>query len=243
MFRAFTADRERPHVSDATSFWRQVSEKQLTDLLERLVRLLLPNGLHQAGLESAMHAQFLRVRTDVRPLQVGYVNPLGQGYGKPGKQDRGLFYGICILCIGSMHTLPYTGRHTGRLRRSSLTPSIPRPRLHDPSPPIVQQAIVQRRRGRAGAARTQTPDAEGQPGSGCPTPRSLRAVLTSSIISYGRIPSGRRLPAPTGVHSGRTRGPLWQRAGGGCPAGTPRRQEGPAAGPRPPAPKKRTAAE
>ena len=107
VFRAFTADRERPHVSDATSFWRQVSEKQLTDLLERLVRLLLPNGLHQAGLESAMHAQFLRVRTDVRPLQVGYVNPLGQGMASRGNKTEGFFMEF-VYSVSDRCTLYHT---------------------------------------------------------------------------------------------------------------------------------------
>ena len=64
--------------------------KQLTDLLERLVRLLLTNGFDQAGLQSAMHAQFVRVRTDIRPLRVDYVNPLGQGMVSRGNKIDGI---------------------------------------------------------------------------------------------------------------------------------------------------------
>ena len=91
MFRAFTADRQRPHILEATYFWRYVPEKQLTDLLESVVRLLLPNGFDQAGLQSAMHAQFVRVRTDIRPLQVDYVNPLGQGMVSRGNKTENIF--------------------------------------------------------------------------------------------------------------------------------------------------------
>ena len=90
VFRASTADRERPHIPEATYFWRYVSEKQLTDLIERLVCLLLPNGFDQAGLQSAMHAQFVRVRTDIRPLRVDYVNPLGQGMVNRGNKIDGI---------------------------------------------------------------------------------------------------------------------------------------------------------
>ena len=38
-----------------------------------------------------MHAQFVRVRTDIRPLQVDYVNPLGQGMVSRGNKTERLF--------------------------------------------------------------------------------------------------------------------------------------------------------
>ena len=38
-----------------------------------------------------MHAQFVRVRTDIRPLQVDYVNPLGQGIVSRGNKTEGIF--------------------------------------------------------------------------------------------------------------------------------------------------------
>ena len=89
--RAFTADRERPHISEATYVWRYVSEKQLTDLLDRLVRLFLPNRFDQAGLQSGIHAQMVRMRTDIRPFQVDYVNPLGQGMVSRGIKTENIF--------------------------------------------------------------------------------------------------------------------------------------------------------
>ena len=91
VFRAFTADRERPHISEATYVWRYVLEKQLTDLLDRLVRLFLPNRFDQAGLQSGIHAQMVKMRTDIRPFQVDYVNPLGQGMVSRGIKTENIF--------------------------------------------------------------------------------------------------------------------------------------------------------
>ena len=212
VFRASTADRERPHIPEATYFWRYVSEKQLTDLIERLVCLLLPNGFDQAGLQSAMHAQFVRVRTNIQPLQVGHVNPLGQGMVLRGNKTEGLFFGICRLCIGATHSLPNTGRHTVRLHRSGSTPSIPRPRLHGPSPSIVQQAIVQHRRGRAGAARAQKPDVEGQVQDALlhAAYEWTKRPLLAATEGYPPVAAFKHQPASTpgghGVPFGNTRG-------------------------------------
>ena len=150
--------------------------KQLTDLLERLVRLLLTNGFDQAGLQSAMHAQFVRVRTDTRPLQVDYVNPLGQGMVSRGNKTEGNLVKV-VDFVSERRTLYQTpvnipGASVGSVQRLASLGLHPIAQVRQ----IVQQAIVQRRRGPAGAARAQTPDAEGHPDSGRRTPRSLRVV-------------------------------------------------------------------
>ena len=69
-----------------------VTEKQRTDLLERLLRLLLHNAIDQAGLQSATYAPLVvKVRKDTQPLQVDYVNPQGLGLVTRGDKTEDLF--------------------------------------------------------------------------------------------------------------------------------------------------------
>ena len=87
-YRAHTADPVRPHISEAGLFWRYITEEQLTDLLERLVQLLLPSAFDQSGLQGVVHERVPRVQVEIRPLQIDYVNPTGLSMSFSGQRRR-----------------------------------------------------------------------------------------------------------------------------------------------------------
>ena len=77
LYRAFTVDAEMPHASEEVYFWRYISERQLHDLLERALKLLLPSALDQSSLQAIMHQQVFRVTQELRPIRVETQDPHG----------------------------------------------------------------------------------------------------------------------------------------------------------------------
>ena len=51
-FCATRIDPDRPHVAEATFFWRYVSEHELKELMERLAHLLVPSDLERFGVDA-----------------------------------------------------------------------------------------------------------------------------------------------------------------------------------------------
>ena len=91
VYRAYTADPVRPHISEAAYFWRYIKEEQLSDLLERLVQLLLPSAIDQTGLQGVVHERIWRIAIEVRPMLVDYANPTSPAMAARGVKNEGFF--------------------------------------------------------------------------------------------------------------------------------------------------------
>ena len=97
VYRAYLADPVRPHISEATYFWRYINEEQLGDLLERLVHLLLPSAIDQTGLQGVVHERIWRIAVEVRPMMVDYANPTSSMMTQRGVKTEGFFTGMVDL--------------------------------------------------------------------------------------------------------------------------------------------------
>ena len=103
VYLALMADQVRPHISEAAFFWRYTSEIQLSDLLERLVQMLLPSAFDQAGLQRVVHKRLLRIHDEIRPLQVDFANPLGAQMTARGVKTESFFGGMVTLISARSH--------------------------------------------------------------------------------------------------------------------------------------------
>lgn len=104
VYRAYTTDPVRPHISEAGFFWRDITEQQLTDLLECLVQLLLRSAFDQSGLQGVVHERLLHIQVEVRPFQIDYVNPTGARMTFRGEKTEG-FYGGMVELMSTRKTV------------------------------------------------------------------------------------------------------------------------------------------
>ena len=91
VYQAYTADPVRPHISEAAYFWRYIKEEQLSDLLERLVQLLLPSAIDQTGLQGVVHERIWSLAIEVRSMLVDYANPTSPAMAARGVKTEGFF--------------------------------------------------------------------------------------------------------------------------------------------------------
>ena len=124
LYRAFTADPVRPRLSEATFFRRYITEAQLTDLLERLVQLLLPNAFDQSGFQGVVHERLLRIHEEIRPMQVDFLNPLGAPM--MARRSRHFYVGMIALVSTRRSVYQHSLRNSrkGSVRASQRLASI-----------------------------------------------------------------------------------------------------------------------
>ena len=103
VYRALIADPVLPHISEATFFWRYITEQQLSDLLERLVQMLLPSAFDQNGLQGVVHERLLRIADEVRPLRVDFARPMGEPMRARGVKTESVFGGMVTLLSARSH--------------------------------------------------------------------------------------------------------------------------------------------
>lgn len=116
------------------------TEKQLTDLLEKLLRLLLSIAFGQPSLQSATYARPVGEDAERHlTLTVEYVNPQGLRMGARGDKIEGVFVDSADF-ISERCTAYEMPEKTPRQRRFRLgsTYGNRKPRLHGPGPPNVQ---------------------------------------------------------------------------------------------------------
>ena len=104
VYRAYTADPVRPHISEAAYVWRYIKEEELSDLLERLVQLLLPSAIDQTGLQGVVHERIWRIAIEVRPMLVDYANPTSPAMAARGVKNEG-FFGKMVELISTRKTV------------------------------------------------------------------------------------------------------------------------------------------
>ena len=110
VYGAYTTDPVRPHISEAGFFWRDITEQQLTDLLECLVQLLLRSAFDQSGLQGVVHERLLHIQVEVRPFQIDYVIPTGPTMTLRGEKTEGFYGGIVELVSTRKTVYGPTGR-------------------------------------------------------------------------------------------------------------------------------------
>ena len=98
------------------SFWRYIKEEQLSDLLERLVQLLLPSAIDQTGLQGVVHERIWRIAIEVRPMLVDYANPTSPAMAARGVKNEG-FFGKMVELISTRKTV-YGPSASGLLGRA-----------------------------------------------------------------------------------------------------------------------------
>ena len=115
-FRAVVADPDRPHASEATYFWRYVTERQLYELFERVIDAVLTNPLDRLSLNSLLHDAVARVKREVQPLPIAFHDPLGLDMQKRGQVTEHVFSGFVerlalrSSAYRSVPTLPRSAR-------------------------------------------------------------------------------------------------------------------------------------
>ena len=90
-FRTVVVDPDRPHASEATYFWRYVTERQLYELFERVIDAVLTNPLDRLSLNSLLHDAVARVKREVRSLSIAFHDPLGIDMQKRGQVTENVF--------------------------------------------------------------------------------------------------------------------------------------------------------
>ena len=74
-YRAVVANPDRPHASKATYFWRYATERQLYELFERVITVVLTNPLDRLSLSALLHDGVARIKREVRPLSIVFHDP------------------------------------------------------------------------------------------------------------------------------------------------------------------------
>lgn len=74
-----------------------MQDRQLNDSIECLLQVLLPSAFGQAGLQSAIHEQRVRIQEEVQPLRVDLWHPLGELMAARGRVTQGIFNRFVVL--------------------------------------------------------------------------------------------------------------------------------------------------
>ena len=90
-FRATRIDPDRPHVTEATFFWRYVSEHDLKELMERLAHLLVPSELERFGVDAITNIFITEASDTLRTNPVEPQCPMGYNMRMRGTETRELF--------------------------------------------------------------------------------------------------------------------------------------------------------
>ena len=90
-FRATRIDPDRPHVTEATFFWRYVSEHDLKELMERLAHLLVPSELECFGVDVITNIFITEASDTLRTNPVEPQCPMGYNIRMRGTETRELF--------------------------------------------------------------------------------------------------------------------------------------------------------
>ena len=90
-FRATRIDLNRPHVTEATFFWRYVSEHDLKELMERLAYLLVPSELERFGVDAITNIFIKEASDTLRTNPVEPQCPMGYNMRMRGTETRELF--------------------------------------------------------------------------------------------------------------------------------------------------------
>ena len=90
-FRAVVANPDRPRASEATYFWKYATERQLYELFERVITVVLTNPLDRLSLNVLLHDAVARIKGEVRPLPIAFHDSLGIGMRRRGKVTESVF--------------------------------------------------------------------------------------------------------------------------------------------------------
>ena len=90
-FRATKIDPDRPHVIEATFFWRYVSEHDLKELMERLAHLLVPSELERFGVDAITNIFVTEASDTLRTNPVEPQCPMGYNMRMRGTETHDLF--------------------------------------------------------------------------------------------------------------------------------------------------------
>ena len=90
-FRAVVAEPDRPHASEATYFWRYVTQRHLYKLFERVIDAVLTTPLDRLSLNSLLHDAVARVKREVRSLPIAFQDSLGSDMQKRGQVTKHVF--------------------------------------------------------------------------------------------------------------------------------------------------------
>ena len=124
-FRAVVAGPDRPHASEATYFWRYVTERHLYELVERVIDADLTNPLDRLSLNSLLHDAVARVKREVRSLPIAFHAPLGPDMQKGGQVTKHVFS-------------EFVERLALRSSAYRLVPALPRNARPNPSKAVTQ---------------------------------------------------------------------------------------------------------
>ena len=90
-FRATRIDPDRCHVTEATLFWRYVSEHDLKELMERLAHLLVPSELERFGVDAITNIFITEASDTLRTNPVEPQCPMGYNMRMRRTETRELF--------------------------------------------------------------------------------------------------------------------------------------------------------
>ena len=90
-FRATRIDPDRPHVTEATFFWRYVSEHDLKELMERLAHLLVPSKLERFDVDAITNTFVTKASDTLRTNPVEPQSPMGYNMRMRGTETHDLF--------------------------------------------------------------------------------------------------------------------------------------------------------
>ena len=90
-FRTTRIDPDRPHVTEATFFWRYVSEHDLKELMERLAHLLVSSELERFGVDAIMNIFVTEASDTLRTNSVEPQCPMGYNMRMRGTESHDLF--------------------------------------------------------------------------------------------------------------------------------------------------------
>ena len=58
---------------------------------------MLPSAFDQSGLQGVVHERFLLIHEEIRPLQEGFLNPLGAFMVERGEKTKAFYVGMVAL--------------------------------------------------------------------------------------------------------------------------------------------------
>lgn len=95
--RAWIAEHDRPHISEAFYFWRFVTEDQLQDLLGRFLRMVCPNYSKEELLKFSLLRAQVQVSNELQPFRIENAMPLSDHMVNRGNAARSLFNDFVVL--------------------------------------------------------------------------------------------------------------------------------------------------
>lgn len=117
-FRASMTDPERPYITEHWCLWRAISTRQLAQLFDKLVELLLPNPLDHVGISGILQEITLLITEQIGPMRVESHNLLRRAMTSRAKVAEDL-HRICVDVL-SARVSSYQPLPTGAVESSQI---------------------------------------------------------------------------------------------------------------------------